>query len=94
MESHNNNWPRILANCDYAEITKAYADYMIQFGRDHYGSQHTPLFVNAIDRKTGHVFKHGEVPYPHVISKPFAPGYRRDHKMRPMERTYFSANLM
>ena len=85
-------WQGILARCDYQGIAKAYADFMITHGRDVYGPKHTPLFVTAMDRKTGQVFKHGHVPYPHVIAKPYAPGLRRDHKMRPQDRTYSGGN--
>ena len=85
-------WRGILARCDYQAIAKAYADFMIVHGRDVYGPKHTPMFVTAMDRKTAQVFKHGHVPYPHVIAKPYAPGLRRDHKMRPQDRTYSGAN--
>jgi len=85
-------WRKALANTDYAAIAKAYADYMIEHGRDRYGTIHSPLFVTAMDRKTASVFKHGSVPYPHVIAKPYAPGLRRDHKMRPQDRTYSGGN--
>ena len=85
-------WRGILARCDYKAIAKAYADFMIDHGRDVYGKLHSPVFVTAMDRKTAQVFKHGHVPYPHVIAKPYAPGLRRDHKMRPQDRTYSGAN--
>jgi len=85
-------WQKALTNSDYEAIVKAYADYMIEHGRDRYGEVHSPLFVSAMDRKTATVFKHGNVPYPHVIVKPYAPGLRRDHKMRPQDRTYSGGN--
>ena len=85
-------WRTMLADCDYPAIAKAYADYMIEYGRDRYGKVHSPLFVSAMDRKTATVFQWGHVPYPHVIAKPYAPGLRRDHKMRPMDRTYSGGN--
>ena len=83
------DWPKILASGDYAAIAKAYADYMIDHGRDTYGKVHTPLFLTTLDRKTGTPFN---PPYPRVIAKPFAPGLRRDHKMRPYDRTYEGSN--
>lgn len=79
----------ILAENNYTEIAKAYADYMISDGRDVYGKVHSPLFVTVLNRKTGKPFR---APYPHVIAKPYAPGLRRDHKMRPYDRTYVGSN--
>ena len=83
------NWRKTRAGHDYAAIAKAYADYMIEHGRDDYGKVHSPLFVTVLNRKTGKPFK---APYPHVIAKPYAPGLRRDHKMRPYDRTYVGSN--
>lgn len=80
---------RMQSECDYRAIVKAYADYMIEHGRDRYGQVHSPLFMTVLNRKTGHAFK---PPYPHVITKPYAPGLRRDHKMRPYDRTYQGSN--
>jgi len=80
---------RVAEGCDYIAAVKAYADYMIEHGRDRYGKVHSPLFVSAMNRRTATVFK---APYPHVIAKPYAPGLRRDHKMRPYDRTYVGAN--
>lgn len=37
---------------DYLEIVRAYADAMLEHGRDHFGSQSTPLFATVLDRKT------------------------------------------
>jgi len=85
-------WRKILSDCNFPEIAKAYADFMIQHGRDVYGKVHSPLFVTAMGRKTATVFRWGQVPYPHVIAKPYAPGLRRDHKMRPQDRTYSGGN--
>ena len=82
-------WHKTLHACDYAGIAKAYADYMIEHGRDVYGKVHSPLFMTVLNRKTGKPFK---APYPHVIAKPYAPGLRRDHKMRPYDRTYIGSN--
>jgi hypothetical protein len=39
-------WP------DYLSLVRAYADAMIEDGRDVYGQEHTPLFVEELDRKT------------------------------------------
>ena len=77
---------------DYPAIVNAYVEFMIEHGRDRYGKKHTPLFVSAMDRKTATVFQYGSVPYPRVITTPYAPGLRRDHKMRPYDRTYSGGN--
>lgn len=82
-------WPKNLASSDYAAVSKSYADYMIEHGRDVYGKVTSPLFMTVLNRKTGKPFK---APYPHVIAKPYAPGLRRDHKMRPYDRTYVGCN--
>jgi hypothetical protein len=37
---------------DYLEIVKAYANAMIEHGRDTYGQVHSPLFAEELDRKT------------------------------------------
>jgi len=80
-------------SCDYPAIARAYADYMIKYGRDRYGKVHSPLFVSVIDRKTGTVFRNkNQVPYPHAATKPFAPGLMRDVKLRPHDRHYTGAN--
>lgn len=84
---------RMQAACDYRSIVEAYVEFMIANGRDHYGKLHSPLFVSVLDRKTGQVFRNIKaVPYPHVITRPYAPGLRRDHKMRPQDRTYSGGN--
>jgi len=36
--------------CDYLKIVRAYADAMIEHGRDVYGNEHSPLFAEALDR--------------------------------------------
>lgn len=36
----------------YLKIVRAYADGMIEHGRDAYGAEHTPLFAEALDRLT------------------------------------------
>jgi len=38
--------------CGYLKIVRDYADAMIAHGRDVYGKEHSPLFVEALDRKT------------------------------------------
>ena len=40
------------AEPDYLRVVRAYADAMIQHGRDVYGKQHSPLFATTLDRKT------------------------------------------
>lgn len=37
---------------DYLLLVRAYADAMIDHGRDDYGPDHTPLFAEELDRKT------------------------------------------
>ena len=37
---------------DYLHITKAYADALLEHGRDTYGAVHSPLISSALDRKT------------------------------------------
>ncbi|MBD3377846.1 hypothetical protein GF406_22645 [candidate division KSB1 bacterium] len=37
---------------DYLNMVRDYADAMIQYGRDTYGSEHSPLFAVALDRNT------------------------------------------
>jgi len=37
---------------DYLELAKAYADALIDHGRDTYGTVHSPLFAGTLDRKT------------------------------------------
>jgi poly(3-hydroxybutyrate) depolymerase len=88
-EQAQQQWCKTLHAQDYAGIAEAYADYMIEHGRDRYGKVHSPLFMTVLKRKTGKLFK---APYPHVIAKPYAPGLRRDHKMRPYDRTYIGSN--
>jgi hypothetical protein len=84
---------KMQAEYDYPAIVRAYADFMIGFGRDTYGKVRSPLFVSVMDRKTATVFPDmKQLPYPHVITKPYAPGLRRDHKMRPQDRTYSGGN--
>lgn len=37
---------------DYLAIVRAYADAMIEHGRDEYGQKHSPLFAEELDRRT------------------------------------------
>lgn len=89
ISNADSSWATTLASGDYAGIARAYADYMIERGRDTYGEVHSPLFMTVLNRRTAKPFK---APYPHVIAKPYAPGLRRDHKMRPYDRTYAGSN--
>ncbi|MBM3858129.1 MAG: hypothetical protein FJ395_00595 [Verrucomicrobia bacterium] len=36
----------------YLKIVRAYADCMVEHGRDTYGKEHSPLFAEALDRRT------------------------------------------
>lgn len=87
-------WQAALNAYDYRAIAATYANYMIEYGRDRYGEIHSPLFVTIMDRKTSTVFKYRKVPYAHVVTKPYAPGLRRDYKLRPNDRTYSGGNLL
>ena len=80
-------WREVLADYDYVAIARAYADYMIEHGRDVYGKEHTPLFVTGMDRHTGKLIS---PPFPHVKRKPFMPGWERDRECRG--RTATTAN--
>jgi hypothetical protein len=74
---------------DYSAIARAYADYMIEHGRDVYGKKKTPLFVTGMDRKTGKMIS---PPFPHVKRKPFMPGWERDRECRGSDRNYGQAD--
>ncbi|MBM4039021.1 MAG: hypothetical protein FJ290_10965, partial [Planctomycetes bacterium] len=37
---------------DWLKAVRAYADAMVEHGRDTYGAEHSPLFAEALDRKT------------------------------------------
>ncbi len=74
---------------DYPAIVRAYADYMIEHGRDVYGPKHTPLFVTGMDRHTG---KKISPPFAHVKRKPFMPGWERDRELRGSDRNYGQAD--
>ena len=82
-------WREVLADYDYVAIASAYADYMIEHGRDRYGKEHTPLFVTGMDRHTGKLIF---PPFPHVKRKPFMPGWERDRECRPSDRNYGNAD--
>ena len=41
---------------DYLAVVKAYADTMIEKGRDTYGTVHSPLFATTLDRTTHRIF--------------------------------------
>ena len=82
-------WKKTLANYDYVGIAKAYADYMIEHGRDRYGKVHSPLFVTGMDRHSG---KKTRPPFPHVKRKPFMPGWERDRECRGYDRNYGQAD--
>ena len=82
-------WKKSLAAYDYVTIARAYADYMIDHGRDTYGPKHSPLFVTGIDRKTG---KRISPPFAHVKRKPFMPGWERDRELRGSDRNYGNAD--
>ena len=73
----------------YTDIARAYADYMIEHGRDVYGSVHSPLFITGIDRLTG---KRIRPPFPHVKRKPFMAGFERDRECRDSDRNYGNAD--
>jgi hypothetical protein len=47
-------WPLVAAEAapDYLKVVRAYADTMIQHGRDEYGSVKSPLFASTLDRTT------------------------------------------
>jgi len=42
---------------DYLKIVRDYADALIEQGRDEYGAQHSPLFAEALDRRTGRLLE-------------------------------------
>jgi len=81
-------WLKVLKSYDYTAIAAAYADYMIEHGRDVYGKP-SPLFVTGIDRHTGKMIS---PPFPHVKRKPFMPGWERDRECRESDRNYGQAD--
>lgn len=85
-------------NFDYPAILQAYADFMIEYGRDRYAKEHSPLFACMMDRKTGSIVTTGSLKYLHVVGryrgmptphlkrKPFAPWLERDRECRTGDR--------
>ena len=47
---------------DYLAIVKAYANAMIRDGRDTYGTEHSPLFASALDRRTMRIGSFDNIP--------------------------------
>ena len=47
---------------DYLAIVKAYADVMIRDGRDTYGTEHSPLFASALDRRALRIGSFDDIP--------------------------------
>ena len=47
---------------DYLTVVKAYANAMIKDGRDTYGTEHSPLFASALDRRTMRLGDFQEIP--------------------------------
>jgi hypothetical protein len=82
-------WRKTLAEYDYVGIAEAYADFMIEHGRDVYGPKQTPLFVTGMDRHTGKMIS---PPFAHVKRKPFMPGWERDRELRGSDRNYGNAD--
>ena len=76
-------------NVDYVAVARAYADCMIEHGRDRYGSVHSPLFVTGMNRQTTNMVS---PPFPHVKRKPFMPGWERDRELRGSDRNYGHAD--
>ncbi len=89
QDTPQQQWHKIQADYNYTAIARAYADYMIEHGRDVYGKVHSPLFVTAMDRKTGKLIT---PPFPHVKRKPFMPGWERDRECRGSDRNYGQAD--
>ncbi|HPM82498.1 MAG TPA: hypothetical protein PLF81_17460 [Candidatus Anammoximicrobium sp.] len=54
---------------DYLKMVRDYADAMMEKGRDVYGAQHSPLFAEVLDRKTGRLLE-GD-PLQQVAGLPF-----------------------
>lgn len=71
--------PAVAGDADYMKLVRSYADAMITHGRDTYGTQHSPLFASAMDRKTFQPFKE-------------SPGELAE--MRDGDRTFSGANPM
>ncbi|MCP4784155.1 MAG: hypothetical protein GY903_25585 [Fuerstiella sp.] len=89
QDTPQQQWHKAQADYNYTAIARAYADYMIEHGRDVYGTVHSPLFVTAMDRQTGKLIT---PPFPHVKRKPFMPGWERDRECRGSDRNYGHAD--
>ncbi|TFG50161.1 MAG: hypothetical protein E4H40_01775 [Candidatus Brocadiia bacterium] len=73
---------------NWLATARAYADVLIERGRDSYGTQHSPLFASALDRKTLNLLPPGG-PYPDFIGMPpRLPGLRNG------DRSIYGANPM
>ncbi|MFP4058019.1 MAG: hypothetical protein ACLF0G_14215 [Candidatus Brocadiia bacterium] len=71
----------------YLATVRAYADALLEHGRDVYGSQHSPLFATTLDRQALRLFQ-GEA-LARIKSIP-----RRDWGIRPYDRAVEGANPM
>ncbi len=80
-----------LKEYDFEQIARCFLDFLIVNGRDTYGKAHAPLFASTLDRRTGRLFE-GGVPRPYDATKPYAPSYYREVKLRGSDRTYKGAN--
>lgn len=49
----------------YLEVVQRYADYMIQYGKDVYGTVHSPLFASALKRQSSS-YQLLEPPFPEI----------------------------
>ncbi len=72
---------------DYLATVRAYADAMIERGRDTYGEVHSPLFAGALDRRSGRLLE-GE-----ALSRTRRIGHGA-WGIRPNDRTLTGANPM
>jgi len=54
---------------DYLAIVRAYADAMIEHGRDVYGQKHSPLFAEELDRRTMRMLEGGSLKKVAAISR-------------------------
>jgi len=70
---------------DYLKIVRDYADAMMEKGRDVYGAQHSPLFAEALDRRTGRLLEGDALQQ--VATLPFA-----SWGIRPHDRMIAGAN--
>jgi hypothetical protein len=70
---------------DYLKLVRDYADAMLEHGRDVYGTEHSPLFAEALDRKTMQLLEGDALQ--HVAGLPFA-----TWGIRPHDRMLAGAN--